>query len=87
MLISCVACAPTDAERLEAAGQALGEVRAASLWPDYPEDCRRTARGDVQTGDRLDVAVLKLDDALTRQNARTRRCAAWYDQQRGKTAQ
>ncbi|WP_152912457.1 hypothetical protein [Candidatus Rhodobacter oscarellae] len=60
----------------------MGEARAAAIWPEYPDDCRRTSRGGITEGDRLDVAVLKLDEALSRQNARTRRCADWYDQQR-----
>ncbi|WP_165937725.1 hypothetical protein [Antarcticimicrobium sediminis] len=37
------------------------------------------SHSDVRTGDRLDVAVLKSDAALARQNARTVRCADWYD--------
>ena len=80
--IFCAACAQTDAERIDLAGKTVGEVRAVALWPEYPADCRRIHRGGIQPGDRLDVAVLKLDEALFRQNARTLRCAAWYDQQR-----
>ncbi len=68
-------------DRLTAAGQTTGEARAADIWPDYPADCRRISRSGIVAGDRLDVAVLKADDALARQNARTLRCAAWYDSQ------
>lgn len=82
MPIFCAACAQTDAERIEAAGQIVGETRAAADWPEYPAECRRTSRGGIEAGDRLDVAVLKLDAALARQNARTLRCADWYAQQR-----
>lgn len=72
----------TDRTRIEAAAQAVGEARAAGLWPDLPADCRRTSRSGIEQGDRLDVAVLKADEALARQNARTLRCADWYDRQR-----
>lgn len=80
--IFCAACAQTESARVQAAGEAVGEARAAAVWPVYPDDCRRTSRGGISEGDRLDVAVLKMDEALARQNARTRRCADWYDQQR-----
>jgi hypothetical protein len=56
------------------------EARAEQVLPDLPADCRRQSRSGVQAGDRLDVAVLKTDAALDRQNARTLRCAEWYDQ-------
>lgn len=65
---------------MRAAGAASGEVRAERSLPSLPEDCRRLSRSGVQEGDRLDVAVLKADAALDRQNARTARCAGWYDQ-------
>jgi hypothetical protein len=81
--IFCAACAQTKADRVRAGGEAVGQVRASEVWPDLPADCRRSSRGGVVEGDRLDVAVLKLDDALAQQNARTARCAAWYDRQRG----
>jgi len=59
---------------------AVGEARAEQVLPDLPEDCRRLSYSGVRKGDRLDVAVLKADAALARQNARTMRCADWYDQ-------
>ena len=80
--IFLAACGQTDLERIDAAAQAVGEARAADLWPDLPADCRRTSRSGIERGDRLDVAVLKADEALVRQNSRTLRCADWYDQQR-----
>ncbi len=60
----------------------LLEGRLPSVWgylPPYPEDCRMTSTAGVDEGERLDVAVLKYDHALGRQNARTSRCAKWYD--------
>lgn len=61
------------------AGATLGEVRAGSGLPDLPDDCRRVARSSVVDGDRLDVALLKTDAALVRQNRRIIDCADWYD--------
>lgn len=84
--IFLVACGQTDRERIDAAAQAVGEARAAYVWPKLPSDCRRTSRSGIRQGDRLDVAVMKADQALSRQNARTRRCADWYDQQRADAA-
>lgn len=74
------ACGQTDIARIQAAGEAVGEARAEQVLPDLPEDCRRLSYSGVRAGDRLDVAVLKADGALARQNARTTRCADWYDQ-------
>ena len=74
------ACGQTDIARIQAAGEAVGKVRAEQVLPDLPEDCRRLSYSGVREGDRLDVAVLKADGALARQNARTARCADWYDQ-------
>lgn len=76
------ACGQTDIARIQAAGEAVGETRAEQVLPDLPEDCRRLSYSGVREGDRLDVAVLKAGAALTRQNARTARCADWYDQLR-----
>ncbi len=76
----CAACGQTDSARIQAAGAAVGGARAEQVLPDLPEDCRRLSYSGVRAGDRLDVAVLKADAALARQNARTARCADWYDQ-------
>lgn len=75
-----VACAQTESARIDAAAQSVGGVRASETWPEYPAECRRVSRAGLQEGDRLDVAVLKLDAALTQQNERAQWCAAWYDQ-------
>jgi hypothetical protein len=86
MMVCLSACGPNDLSRIEASAQSIGQARAAAVWPDLPPDCRRTARHGIQPGDRLDVAVLKADAALSRQNARTLRCADWYDGQQRKPA-
>lgn len=76
----CGGCSQTDP--LSDLG-AIGRDRAARLdarqLPDLPSDCRLRARAGVQSGDRLDVAVLKLDAALARQIARADRCDDWFD--------
>ncbi|MEP3892493.1 MAG: hypothetical protein ABJN52_00640 [Litorimonas sp.] len=79
----CAACAQTDLPRLEAAAASLGTSQAIPALPPLPADCRKHARSGIKEGDRLDVALLKADDALTRQNARTTRCADWYEGVRG----
>ncbi|MBB5515747.1 hypothetical protein FHS89_001767 [Rubricella aquisinus] len=79
MTLFCVACAPTDRDRVEAAGRAVGEARAEALLPELPDDCRKTTRIGAVAGDRLDVALLRADNALDQQNRRTLRCADWYD--------
>jgi len=77
-LVFLSACAGVE-KRLAVAATKEGEIRASRSMPDYPPDCRRKARSSVQEGDRLDTALLKTDAALARQNARTGRCADWYD--------
>jgi hypothetical protein len=79
MMAFCAGCARTDTDRLLRAGERIGTDRAGVLLPDYPADCRVQARAGVQEGDRLDVAVLRVDAALAGQNARIARCADWYD--------
>ena len=65
--------------RIRAAGEAIGQARAQQALPDMPGDCRAQERSGVRAGDRLDVALLKTDAALARQNARGARCAEWYE--------
>lgn len=76
----------TAEQRATAAGRAMGELEAGRLMPPLPDDCRRNERSGVREGERLDVALLRTDQALGRQNARGRRCAGWYDRIRSETA-
>ena len=78
-------CATANKQALEA-GRQNGELEASKQLPDYPDDCRKTSRSGVRSGERLDVALLRTDQALSRQNARTKRCAAWYDELKEGTA-
>ena len=77
--VSLTGCAGID-DRLDAAATAQGELEATKQLPDLPLDCRQVSRSGVRRGDRLDTALLKTDAALARQNARTGRCADWYDE-------
>lgn len=70
-------CTTAEDKALEAAGK-IGEVEARRKLPEHPRDCKRTERSGVAKGDRQDVALIKTDRALGRQNARLRRCAQWY---------
>lgn len=81
MVACCAACDPTSA-RLDAVGASRGARVAERTLPSLPDDCRVLSRAGVREGDRLDVALLKADRALSRQNGRTTRCADWYDQLR-----
>ncbi len=77
----CSGCAGID-QRLEQAAETQGQLEATRTLPDLPAQCRRLIRSGVQTGDRLDTALLKTDAALARQHELTRLCAAWYDELR-----
>lgn len=78
MVTFCAACDQTEAQ-LDAVGADRGARAAERSLPPLPDDCRVLSRAGVQEGDRLDVALLKIDRALTRQNMRTTRCAEWYN--------
>lgn len=67
------------AEGDKARADLVDEALSAGALPDLPADCRLAERSGVVTGDRLDVALLKAERALGRQNARGDRCAAFYD--------
>lgn len=54
------------------------ERELGRVLPDMPAECRRVVTSGVRAGDRLDVAVLKLDRALTTANGRVVNCSAWY---------
>lgn len=72
------ACATADDGRYRSAEQ-NGRLEASRYLPDYPQDCRRTERSGVRSGEPLDVALLRTDRALGRANARLERCGKWFD--------
>lgn len=61
-----------------AAEQVGATIRAVSPLPDHPADCSVKERSGVARSDRLDVALVKTDQALTRANSRIARCDTWY---------
>ncbi len=81
--ISLTGCVTAEKQALDAAINA-GQL-AGVVLPILPDDCAKTARSGVRAGERLDVALIRTDQALSRQNARTRRCAAWYNKVRTDT--
>lgn len=84
MVLFLSGCATARDQALEAA-QRQGELNA-QRYPPLPEDCRRQERSGVRLGERLDVALIRTDQALGRANARAARCAAWYDDLTAETA-
>lgn len=83
-LISCATVNPQDrindaAKKKAEAGQVDQAIEATTQLPDQPGDCKRNERSGVTDGDRLDVALLKTDRALSRANSRVQRCANWYE--------
>ncbi|WP_273795181.1 hypothetical protein [Brucella intermedia] len=72
---------PCAADRkLIAAGEAQGRAAARTNLPDYPEDCRRKETHAPLVAGQEKLSILKRErEALDRQNARTDRCAGFYD--------
>lgn len=84
MALSLTACGDSRAALKDAAvakakadqvGAALAE---GAKGPEGPADCDVRERSGVEVGDRLDVALIKTDQALYRANNRTQRCAAFW---------
>lgn len=61
-----------------AAEQVGGAIKAVTALPENPADCAVRERSGVRLTDRLDVALLKTDQVLTRANTRISRCDVWY---------
>lgn len=79
-------CATTDEQaRLGnalATADAIRLAQSALADPAAPADCKKLERSGVRVGDRLDVALLKTDQALGRANSRVTRCWEWYQRTR-----
>ena len=84
-LIFISGCA-TPEQRLTDSAKVKAQINAGRYLPEFPPDWRLRARSGVKIGDRADVALLKTDEALSRQNGRTRRCVDWYRRIRGGVA-
>lgn len=81
-----ISCATADQERLNQAARTTAEagqvetaIAQTTQLPSQPDDCDNMERSGVTDGDRLDVALVKTDRALSRANSRVARCAAWYE--------
>lgn len=69
-----------EASRVKAeADQVDSAIVKVTKLPSQPNDCKRSERSGVADGDRLDIALIKTDKALSRANRRVKRCAVWYD--------
>jgi len=67
-----------EKEKADLVDQALAVEQHVEL-PDLPADCSKREYSGVKVGMRLDEAALRSDVALTRANARVKRCAKWYE--------
>ena len=85
-LISCADTSPTH-QILNQSGEVIGNLNAGTVLPQHPDDCSVLLGHGVQMGDRLDVALRRVDARLDAQNARVMRCHEWYDQLRTAIAQ
>lgn len=86
MLLFLTGCATSNQTRINEAAKTkvaadlVDQALTAARQKDpLPGDCRVWQRSGVKDGDRLDVALLKTDQALTQANLRVRRCADWYE--------
>lgn len=91
MLLSLSGCATTEKVNEQARQKAAAEaaqdaleaaeemVQIIAQRPPMPDYCRFKVQSDVRLEDRLDVAVDKLDRALTKANNRITYCARWAD--------
>lgn len=78
MMLTCSSCSLTD--RLNGAAEIQGQVRAGVILPDWPADCRvEEAHAAVNVDAELRAVLKREQAALARQNARTGRCADFYD--------
>ncbi|MBA8838357.1 hypothetical protein [Ochrobactrum sp. RH2CCR150] len=79
MALTLNGCPSLD-RQLKHAATAQGTAQARVTLPDYPEDCRAREPHAVLTDGAEIRSILKRErDALDRQNARTDRCAGFYD--------
>jgi len=62
-------------------------VRAGVSFPDLPDDCRRMeAHAEITEGSEVRSVLRRERDAIDWQNARTARCARFYDDTRSRFA-
>ena len=79
MALTSTGCANLD-RQLKQAAAAQGMAQARVTLPDYPDDCRaREVHAALAEGAEIRSILKRERDALDRQNARTDRCAGFYD--------
>lgn len=78
MMLFLISCGDAT-ERLKAAAEMKALMKESLSLPPLPEDCRVWVRGGVSRGERMDIAIRRLDDRLNSQNLRIQRCAEWSD--------
>lgn len=72
-------CSSLD-RQLKQAATVQGEAQARVTLPLYPEDCRtKEPHAALAEGTEIRSILKRERDALDRQNARTDRCAGFYD--------
>ena len=70
----------TVEKRLSEASTTQGKSQAGVVLPDWPDDCRKTeAHAAVTEGAEVRSILIRERGQLDKQNARTVRCAAYYD--------
>ena len=73
-------CADDRVARIATAAAEEGKAKAEVDLPAYPPDCRRQEpHAPLVAGAETRSALKRERGALDRQNARTDRCAGWYD--------
>lgn len=84
VLMTCASCSTAE-RRLTSAASELGRSRARVTLPDLPEDCRKQElHAALVEGGEARSILLRERGALDRQNARAGRCAAFYDDAKGR---
>lgn len=80
-----IASGCSSLERMNRAARDRGAAQAAKLLPAWPADCRaKEAHAPLVVGSEVRSILKRERGALDRQNARTDRCAGFYDDLKGR---
>ncbi|MBA8818998.1 hypothetical protein FHW00_001311 [Ochrobactrum sp. P6BSIII] len=78
--LTLTGCSSLD-RQLKQAATVQGVAQARVTLPAYPEDCRtKEPHAELNEGTEIRSILKRERDALDRQNARTDRCAGFYDE-------
>jgi hypothetical protein len=70
----------TAEKRLTTAASSQGKAAAGVVLPSWPDDCRiKAAHAALREGDEARSVLIRERSQLDQQNARTNRCAGFYD--------